>query len=207
MRTIVYIDGFNLYYGSLKDTSYRWLNLERLCRLLLPRYDVQHINYFTAKVSGRPGNVDAPIRQELYLRALKTLSTVSITLGHFLSHKVQMPLANPSANGPYFATVIKTEEKGSDVNLATQLPVDACHDKFDVAIVITNDSDLKEPIRIVSRQFGKVVGIVNPQPHPSAELQQHAQFVRPIRKGVLAASQFPPTLTDVRGTFHKPVKW
>jgi hypothetical protein len=32
----VYIDGFNLYYGALKRTPYKWLDLALLARTLLP---------------------------------------------------------------------------------------------------------------------------------------------------------------------------
>ncbi len=51
--TNVYIDGFNLYYGAVKNTPYRWLNLSALCRHMLPNDQIQSIKYFTAKVSGR----------------------------------------------------------------------------------------------------------------------------------------------------------
>ena len=37
MRMNVYIDAFNLYYGAVKDTPYRWLDLDALCRRLFPR--------------------------------------------------------------------------------------------------------------------------------------------------------------------------
>jgi hypothetical protein len=35
MRTIVYIDGFNLYYGAVKGTPYKWLDLKSVCQKLL----------------------------------------------------------------------------------------------------------------------------------------------------------------------------
>jgi len=52
--TNVYVDAFNLYYGCLKDTPYKWLDLGRLCRLLLPGYTIKRIRYFTAIVESRP---------------------------------------------------------------------------------------------------------------------------------------------------------
>ena len=88
--TSVYVDGFNLFYGALRRTPHRWLDIDRWCRLLLPNNDIQTIKYFTALVSERPGDPDQPVRQQLYLRALNTLPTVSLHLGHFLSHKVTM---------------------------------------------------------------------------------------------------------------------
>ena len=52
VRTIVYIDGFNLYYGALKGSPWKWLDLEKLCHLLLPRDEIILIRYFTSKVQG-----------------------------------------------------------------------------------------------------------------------------------------------------------
>ena len=207
MRTNVYVDGFNLYYGCLKGTPYRWLNIETLCRLLLPRNQVQRIYYCTARISARPHDPAQPVRQETYLRALATLPSVSIIFGRFLSHPVQMHLVNPPPGRPATVTVLKTEEKGSDVNLATYLLLDACHNAYDVAVMVTNDSDLAEPLRVVKQEFGKTVGILNPYQRANVQLQQHADFRKSIRAGVLAASQFPPTLTDSTGVFHKPTGW
>jgi hypothetical protein len=70
MRTFVYVDAFNLFYGALKRTPHRWLNLQTLCELLLPKHDIQSIKYFTALVSARPSDLDQPVRQQTYLRAL-----------------------------------------------------------------------------------------------------------------------------------------
>jgi uncharacterized LabA/DUF88 family protein len=207
VRTNVYVDAFNLYYGCLKNTPYRWLNLETLCRIMLPRDNIQRIKYFTARISARPRDPDQPVRQQVYLRALETLPTISIIYGHYLSHPVMMPLANPPSGGPYLVQVIKTEEKGSDVNLATHLLLDACRNDFDIAVIITNDSDLVEPVKMVQSDFGKPVGILNPQPHPSTELQRHAHFIKHIRSRPLSGSQFPATLTDSNGVFHKPPAW
>jgi uncharacterized LabA/DUF88 family protein len=118
-----------------------------------------------------------------------------------------MPLANPQPGGPRFVQVIKTEEKGSDVNLATHLLHDAWHNDYDVAVVITNDSDLVEPIKIVRRDLSKIVGVLNPQRHPSFELRNNSDFFKQIRGSALNRSQFPSALSDANGTFHKPAPW
>ena len=94
MRTRVYVDGFNLYYGALKGTSFKWLNLVELARQLLPGpYSVDKLNYFTARVSGvsDPG---APARQHAYLRALGTLPEVQVHFGSFLAKSAWRPLTN-----------------------------------------------------------------------------------------------------------------
>ncbi len=77
MATNVYVDAFNLYYGCLKGTPYRWLDLGTLCTRLLPKDPINRIRYFTATVSARPDNPDAPQRQQVYLRALETVPGLS----------------------------------------------------------------------------------------------------------------------------------
>ena len=103
--------------------------------------------------------------------------------------------------------VIKTEEEGSDVNLATHLLHDAHMGRFDIAVVVSNDSDLLEPIKIVRSELKKTVGILNPQQRPSRALLPHIDFIKQIRPGVLQASQLPPSLTDQNGIFTKPPSW
>ena len=204
MKTIVYVDGFNLYYGAVKGTPYRWLNIARLCALLLPRDHIQQIKYFTALVNPRPHDPDQRVRQETYLRALATTPNLSTTFGYFLTHEVTMPLAGGKGG---YAKVIKTEEKGSDVNIATHLLVDGFKNAYELAVVVSNDSDLLLPIRFVVEELKKPVGLLNPQKHPSVELTKYATFVRHIRGNVLSKSQFPPTLTDANGSFSKPPTW
>lgn len=218
-RTSVYIDGFNLYYGALRGSSFRWLDLEAFCRLLLPRNDVQKIKYFTARVVPRPGKPHTAARQQTYLRALATLASVEIYFGHYLSHPRRMPRAAPgggvlldSAGKPVFVDVLREEEKGSDVNLASHLVHDAHRGDFDVAVVITNDSDLTTPIGLVTRELRMPVGVVNPHamnPHSrqSKQLRRVASFLKEVRPGGLRKSQFPPVLADSRGTFRKPASW
>jgi hypothetical protein len=140
---------------ALAQNPYRWLNLETLCQLLLPKNTIEQIKYFTALVSARPNDPDQPVRQQLYLPALRTLPKVSIHFGHFLTHEVTMALVVPPGQPTRYARVIKTEEKGSDVNLAIHLLHDAHMGRFDVAVVVSNDSDLLEPIKIVREQLRK----------------------------------------------------
>jgi len=207
MATNVYIDGFNLYYGAIKDTPNRWLDLEALCHRLLPKDDIKRIRYFTAKVSARPGDPQQPQRQHTYLRALATLPSVSIHYGHFLTHQLRMPLVNPPRRGPKTAEVLKTEEKGSDVNLASHLLLDAFQHVCDVAVVISNDSDLRVPIRIAEQQLGITVGIVNPHRAKNRSRVLQATFFKQLRPSVLAQCQLPEVMSDQNGTFRKPASW
>jgi hypothetical protein len=213
MRANVYVDGFNLYYGSLKGkgTSYKWLDLETLCRkYLIPSNPVNRIRYFTARVSARPGDLDAPVRQETYLRALATIPSLTIHLGHFQQTRVRMPLVNPAPGGPATVEVYKTEEKGSDVNLATWLLLDAFNKDSDLAVVISNDSDLEEPIRAVMQDLRVPVGLLNPHParYRSRDLLRLSPvFFKQIRPNAVKSSQFPSLLKDTNGTFRRPATW
>ena len=202
---VVYVDGFNLYYGSLKRSPYKWLDLGRLCTTMLPNDRVTAIRYYTARISARPGNPTAPNDQQIYLRALRTIPNLSITYGHFLTHSVSMALTGVTPTKRVW--VDKTEEKGSDVNLASHLLRDAFRGAFQVAVLITNDSDLAEPVRIVRQELNLPVGILNPHQHHSAELKHIATFVKRIRQSDLIASQFPAVLNDAKGAIHKPPSW
>lgn len=259
LRTNIYIDGFNLYFGSLKKSNYKWLDVAKMCSLLLPeKNNIQNIKYFTAQVSARLNDPQQPVRQQMYYRALRTIPNLKIMCGQFQTRRVRMPMVNaeydrgqnknnhilcfrsnnegdgqPEAVRQHLyysqtdlhnfdvhavftqvpkdkiqsAYVLRTDEKGSDVNLATHLVYDACKDDFDVAVVISNDSDLYEAIRL-SIGLGKIVGVINPQQKPvSKKLASVATFVRPIREGVLKASQFPNPMRDSVGEFHKPSDW
>lgn len=205
LRTNIYIDGFNLYYGCLKKTPYKWLDVSKMCQSLLPTDNIQTIKFFTANVSARPHDQHLATRQQAYFRALKTIPNLSIILGHFITHSVPMTLtgSNPSKR----VWVDKTEEKGSDVNLATHLLHDGFKGLFDTAVIISNDSDLAEPVKVVKQVLGLNIGILNPHQNHSKTLQQYATFVKRIRQSHLIASQFPTPMTDARGPFHKPQDW
>jgi len=204
MKTNIYIDGFNLYFGCVKDTPYKWLDVAKMCRLLLPKDHIQRIKYFTAKVKPRPNDPSQPIRQATFWRVLRTVPNLEIIEGSFLSHEVMMP-RSPLGSG--YVKVVKTEGKGSDVNLATHLLLDGFRNDYELAVVVSNDSDLLLPIRVVTEQFGKPVGLLNPQKDASVKLVPHVMFVKNIRPNVLKNSQFPPILTDGNGKFTKPADW
>ena len=146
MKTTVYVDGFNLYYGAVKGTPHKWLDLDKLCRFLLPKNQIAIIKYFTAIVSARPNDPDKPTRQLTYIRALRTLPNVEIVLGTFLTHNVSMLVAGPPTSPAQYVTVVRTEEKGSDVNIAAHMINDGHKQEYDVAVLISNDSDLAGPV-------------------------------------------------------------
>jgi NYN domain len=217
-RTIVYIDALNLYYRALRFTGHKWLNLEALSRASLPAHcQITRINYYYAPVSGRtdPG---APGRQSVYLRALKTTTIVHTFQGNFIAKEAWAGLARKREFRPHpwwafiyprpvVVRVWKTEEKGSDVNLGCHLVRDAFQGKFETAAVLTNDTDLVEPIRIVVQECKLPVILMTPANQPATSLKQHVSDVRHIGP-YLGPSQFPNQLLDARGRMiTKPPSW
>ena len=203
----IYIDGFNLYYGCLRGTPYRWLDVSKLSSLLLPHDEINRIRYFTALLENRNDSPSRQQDQQSYLRALETIPNLSVHYGHFLTSSVTMRLAHPEPGGPQNAVVVRTDEKGSDVNLACYMLLDAFDDDCELAVVISNDSDLAFPIQALRERFGKVAGVLNPQQNTSHKLRTTASFYRPIRQGPLSASQFAGRLRDAVGEFTKPPAW
>lgn len=121
-----------------------------------------------------------------------------------------MPLANPGPDDPNTVEVIKTEEKGSDVNLATCLLADAFRGEYEMAVVVSNDSDLEEPLRVVIQELDLRVGLVNPHTAKFRSrdlLALQPVFFKQIWAKALKGSQFPQVLRDAQGEIHRPAAW
>ena len=103
--------------------------------------------------------------------------------------------------------VIKTEEKGSDVNLTCYLLLDAFRRDFETAVVVSNDSDLKEPMAIVQPEMSLPIGVVNPHPAGRRSRAFQPDFFKQLREKDLVRSQFPAILRDGHGTIRKPAGW
>ena len=209
MITNLYIDGFNLYYRALKDTPYRWLDLRKLAETVFPQDDINRVCYFTARLDASPGNPNQPRRQLIYLRALATLPGFDSYFGVFRSGVKRRPLAEPVPGLPSYVLVRDSEEKGSDVNLATRLLVDGFNGEYEQAVVVSNDADFAAAMRYVRDDLGLRVTLVNPDPRNSSprELADAATYVKRLWKSHLRRSLFPDTLTDGIGTITKPVGW
>lgn len=226
MKAIFYIDGFNLYFRRTRSQpQYKWLNVKALADIIVKDdTTVSEVKYYTAPVSGKI-DPDAPARQRKLISALLTVSEISIFYGRFLQSKKWARLAKPlkakpddyiwNDPPPTLVWVHKTEEKGSDVNLGVHLVRDAFTEKFDIAYVVTNDTDLVEPIRIVTEEIKKQVCIVAPYrsrnsrvPVPAPSLEKVATFKHYIDDRELEASQFPNVIKrSNKKDLVRPVTW
>ena len=209
--TNIYIDGFNLYYLAVKGTPYKWLDLSKLSQQLVPAHQINQIRYFTALVQPRPYDHQVHRRQLVYIRALETISNLTIHYGKFRTHpKRLMPtIAIPGITGT--VEVWNTEEKGTDVNLASHLLLDGFRQSYEQAVVISNDSDLALAIKMVRDDLGIPVGLVNPNVDPESVtprvLTASATFTRKLRTSALENNQFPDQIEDSQGIITKPSTW
>ena len=229
MRVRVYVDGLNLFYGALKHGPHRWLDLYAFARELAPPgSNLDMVRYFTAPVGG-----DSGARQNIYFRALETLTLVSVHKGTFYRNTDRRPLADapargmasvlegrmpgdtwkplphPLAGGEVAVSIKNAEEKGSDVNLATYLMFDALNDKFDLGIVVSGDSDLAEPIRLCNRKCGRDVDVVNPYAgHQARLLHEVAHAYRVLDRSILGRCHLPNSvMAKNKHRIVKPNSW
>lgn len=206
-KVYVYVDSFNLYYGALKpNPSYKWLNIEKLVTSLLPdnNYSIEKIKFCTARVSASEFDLDKPVRQNIYFRALSTLKNLKFIWGKYKSKPIRIQITKDvKIQGKTF------EEKGTDVNVAVHMVHDAYENNFDVAVLISNDSDVAEALRIVRDELKKEIWLINPglQSPTTKSLSRYASEVRKIRFAQIKNSQFPNELKDDIGIFHKPKTW
>lgn len=206
-KTYVYIDSFNLYYGALHKgkKGKKWLNLELwLNKVFKPaQYDIKKIKFFTATVSGTKSDPLKPNRQQAYFRALATLPKLERIMGNFIKKKTKISVTDDVA---IVARVF--EEKGTDVNIATHMVNDAHNKMYDTAIVVCNDSDIADAVRIVTKELGLKVIVVNPSGgYPSNVLSKYASFTKNVREGQVLSSQFPAQISDANGIINRPSNW
>ena len=200
-RIIAYIDGYNLYHGicAARLRSSRWLDLRAMClSLLKPHKRLALIRYFTTMVRNNPAKAK---RQSTFIEALRARGGVEIDFGHFLSKTMHCPNC-----GKEWA---KHEEKKTDVNIAVRLLDDAYDDRFDVAMVVSGDSDLVPAIESIRTRFPeKRLIVAFPPKRHSAELRRVANKSFTIGKGKIRSSRFPdPVITPDGIALRAPAGW
>ncbi len=197
-----------ILYGALENTPYKWLDLSSLfCQILNSNPSNLKIKYFTSRVSPRDDDLSKPQRQDVYLRALRTYClNIEIYFGKFVTHPKRLPLAD---NIDQMVNVLRTEEKGSDVNLAVHLLNDAWLNKYDCGIVVSNDGDLSEAMRLVREERRIKLGLLTPgsshRVRVSYQLRQHADFHKYIGIKLLKKNQLPSPIPKTK--IHKPPRW
>ncbi|MDR1071026.1 MAG: NYN domain-containing protein [Rickettsiales bacterium] len=211
-RVIAYIDGFNLFYSCLKGTPYKWLDLVKLCESYLrPDQELVAVKYFTAYISAFNGDLSHVNRQHVYIEALRSISNIDVYLGFFSIKRTKMPKADDffEAGKIVPVEVAKTEEKGTDVNLAVQLVADAFHDRFDYAMLFSNDSDMAHAVRIAAEDCKRRIGLYIDRKATSFKaLHENVCYVGRLTPKILAESQLPDRMILKDGAVIKrPKDW
>lgn len=214
IKVYFYVDGFNLYHRSLKETRYKWLNIEKFCELLLPRHEILRVKYFTARITQNPYDPTAHHRQDRYLRVLGTLPKTELIFGNYETKPRPYPLAAGYKflarflKEPIRIKIIRPEEKRSDVNLASHLVRDACDQKFEMAAIITGDTDQFGAIQMVKRR-GLMLAVINPGLRtPPRSIMQYNNINVRITNWHLENAQFSRTVFTSSGKqIHKPEGW
>jgi uncharacterized LabA/DUF88 family protein len=185
----------------LRNKPYRWLNLVAMFENLLPDDDIVEVKYFTAQVTGKFDS-QKPLRQQAYLRALGTIPRLTVVMGQFITTPVRYRLVDPitdlSGKVIEAASVWRPDEKGSDVNLGSHLLNDAWRNAFDVAAILTNDTDLATPVKFAV-ELQKTVLIIHPDSNPAQSLVRSATGSLHLHDSHLRDAQLAPEITLANG--------
>lgn len=218
MRIGNYVDGFKYYHAVFKDrsrpyASNKWLNVRKLAVAIALEHGYSGsctiARYCTAIVNDPSYDPSRSNRQRAYLDALASLPSVHVHIGtHVSVTKWGVPLSNPQ-NGPIaFRT---REEKGSDVSLGSYLVRDAALGKFDLGILVSNDSDLKDAVRIARVDFKRRVLVICPhQSRPMSVDLRQASNKKNFRLDLahLPNCQLPNPVEAPGGRkIYKPATW
>ena len=200
-RTIVYIDGFNLYFGLIDQgwKRFLWLNLVDFSKSIIPKTNkFIKIKYFTSIVKG---NEDKVKRQKLFIRANESLKNISFYYGQYKNKDWK-------CNNCHHINKSPTEKK-TDVNIATHMLIDAFQDNFDTAVLISGDSDLSPPITAITKLFPeKFIIVAFPPKRITIDLKKVASSYINIFKKNFSRNQLPSKIKLKNGKFiYKPSKW
>lgn len=206
-RSIVYIDGFNLYYGALKNTRWKWLDIERYFTLLRQDDEIQTIKYFTAMING-----SHLAHQQAYLEALaNACPKISIILGKYKLKRVHCAVKACTYRGGRVFEM--PEEKRTDVNIAVNMISDAYSDACDRFILVSGDSDLVPAVSEIRRiSPTKVVTVYVPADNEvrgaAVELRGAAHKHKTLPSVLFSRTQLPPNVPNgAGGWIDKPTSW
>ena len=206
-RTIVYVDGFNLYYGALRGSPYRWLDLQKYFDNIRPDDVIQTVHYFSALVDGH-----IRVDQQTHLEDLATLPRVNIILGKYINRPIVCRVGACSL-APKKRVFDRPEEKRTDVNIALQMLDDAYQMPAERIILVSGDSDLAPAVNLVKLRnpaCDVVIYVPNNNPNRGAavELRSTSHRNRNLPIIPMRHALFPATLAGPSGTIlKKPSNW
>jgi 6-hydroxy-3-succinoylpyridine 3-monooxygenase len=234
LRTRVYVDGYNFYFGCLKGTHYKWLDLYALFQAhILPSVLItrdgtpahaellpEALQFFTATIIESAARADDSVScQARYHTALRKLhgERIRIVEGYYSLTKARAPrIDEDNPNRPprvcERVPIWRLEEKQTDVNLAIHVYHDAITGQVDQVVIASNDTDLVPALRMIRQHTPVTVGLVIPTRDqtrsPNADLVAQAHWVRRhLTEAELDAAQLPRVVSGGRNPTVKPDSW
>ena len=207
MKTIVYVDWFNFYHRIVKYSTYQWLDISMLFKSMLrSEHEIVKIKFFTAKLKVLNNDLSALQEQENYHNAIKTyIPNVEFYFGKFIQKTVQVP-PHIRKSFPGLDKFNSFEEKGTDVNLAIEMLNDSWLNKFDCAVLLSNDGDFAGVLEKIKSRKNTVVGLFTPgKSRVSFQLSPYATFRKRITISKLKNNQLPTKIPN--SEIIKPKHW
>lgn len=215
-RVACFIDGFNLYHAidDLRFNHLKWVNLWKLAETFTDpaHHELVSVYYFSAFATWLP---DRERRHRAFVDAQRAFGVIPI-MGRFKEKDRRCQACG--------ATWKAHEEKETDVNLALWLLKEAFADTYDVALLVSADSDLAPAVRLVrgtfpakkvkilappgrshSAEMAAAVGIPNPCP-PAVNRRKHLGWIKQTH---LEGCLLPQQVVDPTGSVVavRPAKW
>jgi uncharacterized LabA/DUF88 family protein len=224
VRTIAYVDGYNLFFGCLKNTPYKWLDIHALLAHILriqdPASELMGVKYFTAPIKARLASRGeaATQAQETYRRALQTNPAIHLIKGWYSLERASAPRYVQPPDKTNRVDIWRLEEKETDVNIALHLYRDALRNECDQLLLISNDSDLLPALKWIRHDAPQQrLGIVFPISEQSQArsgrpfnqlLSEQADWTRHvIRDEELQRAQLPARIPTAKKPIIKPDYW
>jgi len=222
-KTIIYVDGYNLYYSALRKSTHKWLDLHELLfnkiiKPVVPESNIVQIKFFTSPILGRyASDKESPARQKTYHNALIAQHPNLVTIiNGFHSHTEKNAYHADLSNGTDRLLVKVMEEKQTDVNISLHMYRDAVNFDAEHIVLVSNDSDLSPAIKMIREDFEAIkIGVIIPAlqhkngARKSGKLKSLAHWVREyIREDELEQSQLPKAIQNRKNkTIRKPEAW
>jgi uncharacterized LabA/DUF88 family protein len=228
--TSIYIDGYNLYYGRLRGTQYKWLDVvalfSQITRSIEPASQIISVKFFTAPALpkfSRHGK-ESMRAQNDYHRALEATypGKFEKVLGSHVYEKdgTKMPLyvEGSTFNKDNTVRVWRLVEKKTDVNLALSMYRDVNKRALDQVVLISNDSDTEPAISALIEDFPALkIGMIIPRGPQisgkkgrpaSSKLISLTHWSRSyINDEELISAQLPEQVPTKKKPAKKPIHW
>lgn len=223
-RTKIFIDGFNFYFGLLKHSPYKWLNIHSLFEYLVheqdPTSQINGCHFYSAMVKGKLASrgEQTVISQQAYHRALGSIYTppVKLILSNHQIESGPLPryVKGVAPDKQDRVNVWRIEEKETDVRIALDAYRAAMGGTIDQLVVSSNDTDLVPLLEAVREDAPQIrIGLVIPKQKDSGRqaakrLTDLAHWTRKyVRPEELEAHQFPTKVATAKKPIFKPEYW